>query len=64
MVVQYNVTNSEYQIVYDVTSLGLACMFASTAFFWLRMPFIHNKYRSALCVTGLVTFIATYHYFR
>jgi len=62
--IQYDVTYAEYQIVYDVTSLGLACMLASTAFFWLRMPYIHRDFRSALAITGLVTFIATYHYFR
>merc|ERR1712151_641824 len=33
-------------------------------FFWLRASSVHEKYKSALVITGLVTFIATYHYFR
>jgi len=39
-------------------------MMASTAFFFLRMPSFHEKYKTALCITGLVTFIAMYHYCR
>merc|ERR1712146_659958 len=36
----------------------------STIFFWLRLPSIAEKYKSALVVTGLVTFNASYHYLR
>merc|ERR1711937_759771 len=39
-------------------------MAASTLFFWLRLGSIHEKYKSALVITGLVTFIAAYHYLR
>merc|ERR1711865_1250187 len=39
-------------------------MMASTAFFFLRMPSFHEKYKTALAITGLVTFIAMYHYCR
>ena len=39
-------------------------MAASTLFFWLRLPSIAEKYKSAMAITGLVTFIAAYHYFR
>merc|ERR1711908_109301 len=35
-----------------------------TIFFWLQLPNVRKKYRTALTITGLVTFIATYHYFR
>jgi len=35
-----------------------------TLFFWLRVGSIHEKYKSALVITGIVTFIAAYHYFR
>merc|ERR1712224_618294 len=31
---------------------------------WLQIPNVAKKYRTALTITGLVTFIATYHYFR
>merc|ERR1712079_529474 len=33
-------------------------------FFWLRMGSVHEKYKSALVISGLVTFIAAYHYVR
>merc|ERR1719384_899369 len=39
-------------------------MGSATIFFWLQLPNVHQKYRTALAITGLVTFIATYHYFR
>merc|ERR1711937_247552 len=54
----------QYDLIYNCASLGLASMMASTAFFFLRLPSFHEKYRAALCLTGLVTFIAMYHYFR
>ena len=34
---------------------------ASTLFFWLRLGSVHEKYKSAMTITGLVTFIAAYH---
>ena len=39
-------------------------MMASTLFFWLRLSSVGEKYKSAMTITGLVTFIAAYHYFR
>merc|ERR1711907_892140 len=54
----------QYDLIYNCASLGLASMMASTAFFFLRLSSFHEKYRAALCSTGLVTFIAMYHYFR
>merc|ERR1719353_1717417 len=60
----YDVTDGQYQIVYDFLSFTFACMAASTIFFWLRLPSIAEKYKSALVITGLVTFIAAYHYLR
>merc|ERR1712216_554916 len=46
------------------TSFTLACMMASTVFFWIRLGGVAEQYKSALCITGLVTFIAAYHYIR
>jgi len=37
---------------------------ASTLFFWLRLSSVAERYKTALTITGLVTFIASYHYFR
>jgi len=60
----FEVTDGQYQIVYDFLSFTFASMAASTVFFWLRLGSIHEKYKSALAITGLVTFIAAYHYIR
>merc|ERR1712031_107936 len=57
-------TPVQYDIIYNCTSLGLASMTASTVFFFLRLQSFHERYKTALCFTGLVTFIAMYHYFR
>jgi len=34
------------------------------AFLWMRVPSIVSKYRTALIISGMVTFIAAYHYMR
>jgi len=57
-------TSSQFDLVYNLLSLGLASMAASTVFFFLRLSSFHERYKAALCFTGLVTFIAMYHYFR
>merc|ERR1712130_825853 len=57
-------TPGQYDLVYNMLSLGLASMAASTVFFFLRLGSFSERYRAALCFTGLVTFIAMYHYFR
>merc|ERR1712178_634646 len=57
-------TVGQYDLIYNMTSLGLASMGASTVFFFLRLSSFKEEYRAALCFTGLVTFIACYHYFR
>jgi len=59
-----SLTPNQYDVIYNSLSLGLASMAASTVFFFLRLPSFHERYRAALCFTGLVTFIAMYHYFR
>ena len=55
-----NLTPMQYDLIYNCASLGLAPMGASTAFFFLRLPSFHEKYKlkTALCITGFVTFIA------
>merc|ERR1711988_1964167 len=57
-------TASQFDTIYNVTSFGLACMMASTCFFFLRLPSMTERYQEALCYTGLVTVIAFYHYYR
>jgi len=58
-----SLTANQYDLVYNSLSLGLASMAASTVFFFLRLPSFGERYKAALCFTGLVTF-AMYHYFR
>merc|ERR1712005_12736 len=59
-----DLTSTQFDLVYNLLSLGLASMAASTVFFFLRLQSFHERYKAALCFTGLVTFIAMYHYFR
>jgi len=60
----FDMTAAHFDLVYNVLSFSLASMMASTLFFWLRLSSIHEKYKSALVISGLVTFIAAYHYLR
>jgi len=60
----FSVCNEQYQIVYDALSFSLACMMSCTLFLWMRVPSIVEKYKSAVLISGLVTFIAAYHYIR
>merc|ERR1719217_1876172 len=39
-------------------------MMSCTLFLWMRVPSIVEKYKSAVLISGLVTFIAAYHYIR
>jgi len=60
----FDMSASQFDLVYNVLSFSLASMAASTMFFWLRIGSVHEKYKSALVISGLVTFIAAYHYIR
>lgn len=54
----------QYDLIYNAFSFGIAAMFAATLFFWLGLSQIAPKYKTAVIITGLVTFIAGYHYLR
>jgi bacteriorhodopsin len=56
--------DGQFQLVYNVLSFSLASMMATTLFLWLKVPTVNGKYQSAVIISGLVTFIAAYHYFR
>jgi bacteriorhodopsin len=53
----------QYNVVYNMMSLCVATMMAATVFFFIS-PRVNPKYRPAMIVTGLVTFIAFYHYWQ
>merc|ERR1719265_1570767 len=39
-------------------------MMATTVYLWFRSYAVKDRYQSAVLISGLVTFIAAYHYFR
>jgi len=59
-----DVSDTQFNLVYDVLSFSLATMMATTIFLWMRVSSCAEKYKSALIISGLVTFIAAYHYMR
>jgi len=62
--VMYPMNDLQYQAVYNTLSFSLASMMATTMFLWFRSTAVHDKFKSAVLISGLVTFIAAYHYAR
>jgi len=60
----YDMSDLQYQAVYNVLSFALASMMATTVYLWFRSAAVADKYKSAVLISGLVTFIAAYHYVR
>jgi bacteriorhodopsin len=60
----YAMTDMQYQAVYNVLSFALASMMATTMYLWFRSFAVKDQYKSAVLISGLVTFIAAYHYIR
>lgn len=58
------ITLPQYLLVYNAFSFTIAVMGAATVFFFLRSAQVAPAYRSAITLTGIVTMIACYHYFR
>lgn len=54
----------QYYLIYNAFSFTIATMGAATLFFWLAKSRVNQHYQPALVITGLVTAIACYHYFR
>jgi bacteriorhodopsin len=54
----------QYDLIYNAFSFGFATLAAATLFFWLSIGQVKPQFKTAIVVTGLVTFIAAYHYFR
>ncbi len=57
-------TAGQFSLVYNAFSFGIATFAAATLFFWFGRSQVSHHYKTALTVTGLVTFIALYHYWR
>jgi len=60
----YAMTDLQFQAVYNVLSFALASMMATTMFLWFRVSAVKDQFKSAVLISGLVTFIAAYHYIR
>ena len=54
----------QYFFVYNAFSFTLATMAATTLFLWISRSQVAVAYKTALTISGLVTAIAAYHYFR
>ncbi len=54
----------QFQLTSNFFSLTIAAMGAATAFLWLSRSQVSAPYRMAVTISGLVTFIALYHYFK
>jgi len=60
----YVMSDLQYQAVYNCLSFALASMMATTMYLWFRSTAVADRYKSAVLISGLVTFIAAYHYIR
>ena len=54
----------QYELVYNAFSFTIAVMASATVFSFFGRSQVAPVYRTALTLTGLVTFIALYHYVR
>lgn len=59
-----NITAGQYDLIYNAFSFAFATLAAATIYFWLGRSEVAPQYRTAMTITGLVTFIAAYHYLR
>ena len=57
-------TAGQFALVYNSLSFTFAAMSAATLFLWLGRSQVGPAYKTALTISGLVTAIAAYHYFR
>lgn len=57
-------SEGQYSLVYNAFSFTFATMAAATLFFWFGRSQVAPAYKTAMTITGLVTAIAAYHYFR
>jgi len=62
--VMFAMNDLQFQTVYNTLSFSMASMMATTMYLWFRSFAVKDKYQSAVIISGLVTFIAAYHYLR
>lgn len=59
-----NLNQDQWNLVYNVFSFGLVSMLACTVYTLVSQSRVLPKYRNALVMSSMVTFIAGYHYWR
>jgi bacteriorhodopsin len=59
-----DMTVMQYDIVYNSFSFAIAVMGAATVFLFLGRSQVAHHYKTAVTISGLVTLIAFYHYWR
>jgi bacteriorhodopsin len=57
-------TIGQFSLVSNFFSFTIAAMAATTAFLWISRSQVSDPYKIAVTISGLVTFIALYHYWR
>lgn len=57
-----DISFAQYNLVANFFSLTIAAMGAATAFLWINRSLVAPSYKMAVTISGLVTFIALYHY--
>jgi len=60
----YTLDYAQYSAVYNALSFVMASMGASTVYFFFHAHLVKPEFRTAICISALVTLIAFYHYFR
>jgi bacteriorhodopsin len=56
--------SNQWNLVYSIFSFGLVSMLACTVYTLVSQSRVLAKYRNALVMSSMVTFIAAYHYYR
>jgi len=59
-----DMTIMQYNLVYNAFSFAIAVMGAATVFLFLGRSQVAHHYKTAVTISGLVTLIAFYHYWR
>ncbi len=57
-------TVGQYNLIYNAFSFAIAVMGAATVFLFLGRSQVAHQYKTAVTISGLVTLIAFYHYWR
>ncbi len=57
-----DITVNQYQLIFNIFSFTFAVMASTSLFLWFSRSQVSNQFKTAITISGLVTFIAAYHY--